>query len=228
MNQNNLKNKITKIFENETVYFAVVVFSIFILTYIALYIFGLVPSGFVDNSTDEQQDFVENIFIEDSEFEDSITNNNQNTLNTSDSFTTPDRIIIDKIDVDSTIQKPQSQLVSVLDNALTKGAVYYPGSGSIENGNMLVFGHSTNWQVVRNQAYKTFNGLEKLNANDEITIEADGKTFIYKVQTVALLDENQAEIKLNKTGRYLTIATCNTFGAKQERWVVQAIFDREV
>jgi sortase (surface protein transpeptidase) len=72
----------------------------------------------------------------------------------------------------------------------------------------LLFGHSTNWQVVQNEAFKTFNGLEDLKNGDEIFLESDGRTFIYKVRKVSLLDENQAEVKLNVTERILTISRC--------------------
>ena len=140
----------------------------------------------------------------------------------------PDRITISKIGVDSIIQKPQSQDVTVLDSALTKGAVYYPGSGTINVGNMFLFGHSTGFSVVNNQAYKTFNDLNKLVAGDEIRINSGDRTFVYKVENLSLLDENAAFVDFSKTDRMLTISTCNSFGAKQERWVVEASFNREI
>jgi LPXTG-site transpeptidase (sortase) family protein len=67
-----------------------------------------------------------------------------------------------------------------------------------------------------------------LVAGDEIEIESNGRTFIYKVQKVTLLDESAAFVDFSKTDQMLTLSTCNTFGQKQERWVVEAIFDREV
>jgi LPXTG-site transpeptidase (sortase) family protein len=93
---------------------------------------------------------------------------------------------------------------------------------------MFIFGHSTGFSVVNNQAYKTFNDLDKLSAGDEIRIESDGKTYIYKVESLVLVDESEAFVDFSKTDRRLTISTCNSFGAKQERWVVEAVFDREV
>lgn len=143
-------------------------------------------------------------------------------------FTTPDKISISKIGVSSNIQKPTNPTVANLDLALTRGAVYYPGSGYIEQGNILLFGHSTNWQVVQNQAYKTFNNLDKLVNGDEIILEANNKKYIYKVNKVYLADENNAEIFFDKTKRTLTVSTCNTFGKKQERWIAVAEFYKEV
>lgn len=140
----------------------------------------------------------------------------------------PDQITISKIGVNSIIQKPQSQDVAVLDEALTKGAVYYPGSGTINVGNIFLFGHSTGFSVVNNQAYKTFNDLNKLVKGDEITIRSGERTFIYKVDNVKLLDDSAAFVDFEKTDRMLTISTCNTFGQKQERWVVEAYFEEEI
>lgn len=140
----------------------------------------------------------------------------------------PNHVSIPKIGVDSNIERPASQDVSVLDEALSRGAVYYPGSGTINAGNMFLFGHSTGLSVVNNQAYKTFNDLSKLEKGDEIYIESGDKKFVYKVSSLVLVDENEAFVDFSKTDRMLTISTCNTFGKKQERWVVEAQFDREI
>lgn len=138
--------------------------------------------------------------------------------------TLPTYISIPAIGTKSTILHPASPRVEVLDAALQKGAVYYPGSGTIEEGNMFIFGHSTNWAVVQNQAYKTFNNLEDLYAGAEIHLTANGKTYVYEVETVTHVDANTAFVDLSRPGRRLTISTCDTFGAKSDRWVVDAVF----
>lgn len=200
---------------------AVITLVIFSATYFVLAWMGFIPEQFKGSEVNRESS-VENNF----EYTEENSNNLNDTANGQILY--PDRIVIPKIGVDSDVQKPQSQDVAVLDQALTKGAVYYPGSGTISNGNMFIFGHSTNWKVVNNPAYKTFNDLDKLNVGDEINIESNGKTFIYKVKKVTLVDEEEALVSFNKTGKTLTISTCNTFGAKQERWVVDAEFSREV
>lgn len=136
--------------------------------------------------------------------------------------TKPDRIVISKIDVDTHVLQPQSTQVEVLDQYLQQGAVYYPGSGTIEKGNIFVFGHSTNWAIVQNQAYKTFNNLEKLVKGDTIEVYANGQKYTYQVNDVRLANDSEALVHLSSEGQYLTISTCNTFGKKQERWVVTA------
>lgn len=137
-------------------------------------------------------------------------------------YTRPSYISIEKIGVDSVIELPNTQNIEILDQSLQKGAVHYPGSGGIEKGNIFIFGHSTNWKIVKNQAYKTFNDLDKLEKGDEIILEADGKKYTYLVDTVNLVNESESLVNLDTIEKKLTISTCNSFGDKQERWVVEA------
>ena len=44
--------------------------------------------------------------------------------------------------VNANIESPNSVQVEVLDNALSQGAVYYPGSGYPGSNNTLIFGYS--------------------------------------------------------------------------------------
>jgi len=141
-------------------------------------------------------------------------------------YTRPTRIYIPSVDIDTVITQPETSNVAVLDQFLQKGAVHYPGSGSVEGGNMFIFGHSTNWAIVRNDAYKTFNGLENLVQGSEIFVESGGKTHVYEVEYIELVDENEALIDLSGSAKKLTISTCNSFGEKQERWVAHANFKR--
>jgi len=186
--------------------FVLQVVAIFVATFAILFIFGLVPNEFKKNTFSVQK----------------VSKNE--TVDTPEKRTLPDHISIPTIGVDSQIERPNTPNVDVLDEALKKGAVYYPGSGSIEKGNVFLFGHSTGFKVVNNQAYKTFNNLDKLTKGEEIYIESEGKTYVYTVDTVVLADENTALVNLDTNERKLTLSTCNTFGAKQERWVVEAHF----
>lgn len=196
-------------------YFISVTAGVFFITFTVLYAFGLVPEIFKDNEIDFSENKISNKVLNDSGYDiepEIITK------------TRPDRIVIPKIGVDSMIGQPDTQNVTVLDQFLTKGAVHYPGSGTIEEGNIFLFGHSTGFRVVQNQAYKTFNNLDKLSKGDEIELTADGKVYTYKVSSVKLADEDEALVDFSDSSKKLTISTCNTFGAKQERWVVEADF----
>ena len=222
-NSINRKQKIFGYEVPEIIYISVQFVAIFLITFVLLYVFGLVPDEFktVNNTnfSDSEKTITNNSV--DATDEDELKSNSIQTQ------TRPSRITIPKIGVDAVINHPNSYNIQVLDEALKTGAVYYPGSGTIEEGNMFVFGHSTNWKVVNNPAYKTFNNLDKLSKGDEITIlDENGETHIYAVDKVTLADDSAALVNFDHTGRKLTISTCNTFGQKQERWVVEATFKK--
>jgi len=140
--------------------------------------------------------------------------------------TEPIKVVIDSVSINVLVSRPQSKDVSVLDNALLKGAVYYPGSGVIESGNMFIFAHSTGLSVVRNQAFKAFSNLKNVKSGDKILITGDdGVTYRYIADSISLVDENEALVQFDTSTRMLTLSTCNTFGKKQERHVVKAHFD---
>jgi sortase A len=132
------------------------------------------------------------------------------------------RIRAPKVGIDVTVNHPTSVDVASLDESLKNGAVYYPGSGTPASGNVFIFGHSTNWAVVRNEAYRAFNGLEKLVAGDEIILETAEYDFVYRVDSVELVDADSALVYFDSTTPKLTVSTCNTFGEKQERHVAEA------
>lgn len=194
------------------------VLVIFTITYGVLVFLNLSPKQF-------QTDQVPNIFQV-------VGANPQTTLNSIeevvDTNLIPEHITIPKIGVNSNIVVPRAVDVATLDAALERGSVYYPGSGTLQSGNMFLFGHSTNWQAVNNQAYRTFNDLDKLVVGDEIILTSGGKQYVYRVQTVERVSENDTLIEFNKGNRMLTISTCDTFGRKQDRWVVEAQFEKVI
>ncbi len=134
----------------------------------------------------------------------------------------PTRIVITKIGVDIGISNPNTTDVKTLDQYLIQGAVRYPGSGFLGAGNMYLFAHSSSLSVVHNQAYKAFNGLKNLTAGDMIKVSGESKIYTYKVTSVKLVDQNQALVEFGNNKNMLTLSTCNTFGAKGERYVVEA------
>jgi len=138
----------------------------------------------------------------------------------------PNHIKIPKIDVDVSISNPESDSVTILDEYLKKGAVHYPGSGNLLVGNMFLFAHSTGIKVVQNQAYKAFNNLKSLSSGDVIEVSGeDGKIYVYKVSSVKLATDKDVLVTFDRKDRMLTLSTCNTFGQKSERYVVEAYFD---
>ena len=137
----------------------------------------------------------------------------------------PTKIEIPAINLSATIANPTTTNIEVLDQNLLGGAVRYPTSAKLgETGNVVLFGHSSYLPIVGNQAYKTFNGIQKLVAGDVVTVYASDTAYTYRVRNMVKESANDAAIPLEVTGKVLTLATCNSFGTKTDRFVVTADF----
>lgn len=136
----------------------------------------------------------------------------------------PSRIQIPAIELDLPVQNTQSRDMETLDVALKDGPVRHMDSALLgEEGNVLVFGHSSHIPVVRNPMYKAFNRVPELSAGDAIRISGEGKEFLYSVISVKQVDAEEAIIDLSKNGvKRLTIVTCDTLTGKSARFVLEA------
>jgi LPXTG-site transpeptidase (sortase) family protein len=135
----------------------------------------------------------------------------------------PTKIEIPAIKLSENIGNPASTDVSVLDNALLKGPVRYPSSSKLgETGNVIIFGHSSYLPIVNNKAFKAFDGIQDLEKGDLITVTGDGHVFTYAVDTVEQKSAVDDYIPLDVDGSVLTLATCDSFGKKTDRFVVTA------
>ncbi len=140
----------------------------------------------------------------------------------------PVKIVIDKIGVNSIIQNPDTTNIYALDDLLLHGAVRYPGSGTPGQGNMFLFAHSTSFKVVHNQAYKTFDNLKDLQAGDVITVYSETKKYNYTVTKVSLVHSQDAIIDISTSKNMITLSSCNTLGAKEDRYLVEGSFTGSV
>ncbi len=219
MNKNN-----KDLFSKTHLYFIAVFAAVFFVTFAGLYVIGLVPSEFEGSGYSLFDQIQETVLAGAPNIVAPSTDTSSSGTSTAPVFTgeSPTHITISKIGVDATVANPTTTNVDELDNYLTHGAVRYPGSGLLADGNVYIFGHSTNWSIVHNQAYKTFDDLDKLSAGDEIDVTGQDKVYVYKVTSVKLADDNEIWVDFSGTKPELTISTCNTFGKKQQRYVVTA------
>lgn len=135
----------------------------------------------------------------------------------------PISIEIPSVGVSATIKNPESTNIKVLDRALETGAVRYPTSAKLgEEGNVVLFGHSSYLPVVHNEAFKAFNAIQNLEEGDRITVRSEGRVYVYAVDKVMEANAESAAIPLQVTGKRLTLATCDSFGSKADRFVVTA------
>lgn len=137
----------------------------------------------------------------------------------------PTRIQISAIDLTATVVNPSTRVIAELDKALLSGVVRYPTSAKLgEAGNVVLFGHSSYLPVVGNRAYKAFNDIQKLAIGDTVTVSSSGTAYTYRVREVSKKSADDAAILLDVSGRVLTLVTCDSFGAKTDRFVVTADF----
>ena len=138
----------------------------------------------------------------------------------------PAKITISAIGIEANIVNPTTTGIEALDKELLKGAVRYPTSAKLgETGNVVLFGHSSYLPVVNNQAYKTFNGIQKLVVGDVVTVYSSNTAYTYRVRSVAKENaDNNTAIQLSVDDKILTLVTCNSFGAKEDRFIVTADF----
>lgn len=134
----------------------------------------------------------------------------------------PQYIEVPSLGIKTTIESPETTSVSVLDAALQRAAVYYRGSGTPGNRNMLIFGHSTGWKVVRNPAYKVFNTIKNAKAGELVYVTTVSGTHTYKVREVKRVSKYNTWIQFNSEKPMLTLATCDSFGKASDRWVLEA------
>ncbi|MBP9669010.1 MAG: sortase [Candidatus Pacebacteria bacterium] len=138
----------------------------------------------------------------------------------------PERVIIHSLNIDVPVSNPETTDVAALDAALLTSVVRYPLSAELnQDGNVFIFGHSSHLPVVKNQMFKAFNEIEKLNKGDTIKLMGKDESHIYRVTSVKQVDAKDALIDLSpEKGKRLTLSTCDSFGGKSSRWVVEAEF----
>ncbi len=135
----------------------------------------------------------------------------------------PVHIIIPSIGVNATVANPDTLDVNALDNYLSYGAARYPTSATLgEQGNMILFGHSSYLPIVYNKAYKTFDGIQNLKPGDQIDVYSTTKEYVYSVDTEQKESETSDSIPLTDTGYTLTLSTCDSFTVKTDRFIVTA------
>jgi len=135
----------------------------------------------------------------------------------------PVRIEIPEIGLEADIANPTKTDVATLDAALLHSAVRYPTSAKLgQEGNVILFGHSSYLPVVNNQAFKIFNEIQKLEEGDRITVYGSETAYVYEVETVEEKDAESAAIPLDVGSPTLTLSTCDSFGKKTARFVVTA------
>lgn len=145
----------------------------------------------------------------------------------------PDRrIIIPEIWV-------QSPIINVDENAemkmqeweftddLKKWVVHYPTTPEPDiNGNMMLFGHSSNYRWIKSAYNTIFSKLPQLKDGSEIIVVRDGKEYRYKVQTKEEVKPHDVpSVYANyhtNTKQLITLMTCYPVWTRDKRMMIVA------
>ncbi len=196
--------------------------GVFIFTYGVLYFLGAIPDEFRFSASNLTPiDRIESLKNGEQGLNPEVPNYNSAEINVK-----PNKIVIPTIGTNFVIENPSSTNIQILDEALKRGAVRYPTSGTPDQGNMLLFGHSTSFKIVNNKAYQVFNGLSSLKNGDEIYVLTDTTRYVYSVNNVKLVDSRTALVQFTNDKHMLTLSTCNSFGEETDRYKVEADFVR--
>ena len=197
---------------------------VFLGTFLVLYFIGFVPDELSPGSESVLNDLKLKI-IEGAGNTDSKGGPEQRLSQTGE---TPTLLVIPEVGISIAVENPKSADNAVLNEYLARGAVHYPGSADLGVGNVFIFGHSSNWAVVQNKAYKALNGIEKLKRGDTIYVDSDTYRYVYEVTRVRLATADEAYVDFSISENMLTLSTCDIFGARQNRFVAEAIFSQKI
>lgn len=135
----------------------------------------------------------------------------------------PLTISIVKLDKKIIVLNPQSRTIADLDAALLDGVVRHPDSANmIQEGNVFILGHSSYLPNVLNPNFQAFNGIQNLEWGDTIEVETKDSVYKYRVEKVYRARAQDVTVPIAGTGNMLTLATCNSFGSSDDRYIVEA------
>lgn len=135
----------------------------------------------------------------------------------------PLTISIEKLDKVIPVLNPTSRTIADLDAALLDGVVRHPDSANMaQEGNVFILGHSSYLPTVMNRNFQAFNGIQNLEWGDMIEVTTKDTVYQYRVEKVYRASASDVTVPIADTGNMLTLATCNSFGSTDDRFIVEA------
>lgn len=120
-------------------------------------------------------------------------------------------------------------IVSTIDNNLTSHLVNYAGTAvPPDNGNAVIFGHSTLPQLFDPKNYKTiFANAHELHIGDTIILDVSGVTYTYKIFSITIVDPTDTSVlSQNYDNSYVTIVTCTPPGTTWKRLIIKSRIEK--
>lgn len=141
------------------------------------------------------------------------------------------RIIIDDLGVDTPIvdlhyYTPEKLEKWDFKEELERGVVRYPNTGNPQAGNMLIFGHTSDYWWNNNSFGQIFRNIPKLEEGQIIKVIWNNQIYRYKVITKKIVkpkDVSKTYAQYHSVDiKYLTLVGCYPVGTANERIMVIA------
>lgn len=198
--------------------FLFVYFLVFLFTYLLLVAIDFVPEAKTDTVDEAVNTNVAEAVAETELLTEEVV---QEVVAAEPKF--PTSIYIERLDKTVEVLNPVSRSIADLDHALLSGVVRHPDSALLgEEGNVFILGHSSYLPNVFNENFQAFNGIQNLEWGDTIEVSSDNQVFVYRVEKVFKARAQEVTVPIAVDDKLLTIATCNSFGSSDDRYIVEA------
>lgn len=201
--------------------FAVTFFFVFLTTYAVLAWFDFLPepvSELSEESIEKTEENKAEIILDEP-----IEDKNTEEKNAFAPVELPESIIFDSLDKTVTVLNPKSREVNELDTALLDGAVRHPDSATLNQvGTVFILAHSSYLPSVVNKNFQAFNGIQNLKWGDIVRVRSEGNEYVYRVEKVYKAMATDTTVPIAGDAKRLVLATCNSFGSVDDRYIVEA------
>ncbi len=132
-------------------------------------------------------------------------------------------VIVPKISVNAPIQFPPTLDESQIQLSLRDGVAHYAGTALPgQQGNVVLFGHSSNdWWEPGNYKF-VFALLDRLAAGDTVQINYESRKYVYQVTNSVVVAPTDFSVIQATPEPTLTLITCTPPGTSWKRLVVHA------
>jgi LPXTG-site transpeptidase (sortase) family protein len=214
------------VWENKLSFF-VTFFVVFSFTYLIFVAFDALPEEPTQGQTNASTEDVavdEDVATLETEAAASLPiQDDANQVAVSPSAEMPLSISIARLDKTIDVLNPTSRTIADLDTALLDGVVRHPDSATLaQEGNVFILGHSSYLPNVFNKNFQAFNGIQNLEWGDIIEVTSADTVYEYRVEKVYRARAQDVTVPIAGTGNMLTLATCNSFGSMEDRYIVEA------
>ncbi|MEY3783735.1 MAG: hypothetical protein RLZZ230_57 [Candidatus Parcubacteria bacterium] len=201
-------------------------FIVFTLSYVALVAIDFVPEPPATNESEEATSTALVSSETKTEFPLTIVSpviTKVEASTTENQYELPLTINIVKLNKKVSVANPTSRAIADLDAALLNGVVRHPDSAELgQAGNVFILGHSSYLPTVFNKNFQAFNGIQSLEWGDVVEVYSDESVYEYRVDKVYRAKAQDLTVPIAGAEKRLTLATCNSFGSTDDRYIVEA------